>query len=270
MFLFTKTQHERVATLPDGTNVRCPNPRELHFLYEEIYRESIYLRNGISLNEGDCVVDVGAHVGLFSLFLMQHYSDLDLYAIEPVPAAFSMLLSNAEQHFPLARCIPAALAERDRRIQLAWYPQLSSCSTRYPDLNDLRSNLRTHCALSDYRVIGPLARQVPRMFDLCTRPLLEQMQIEVHATTLSAIMTSEGIGRIDLLKIDVEGSDLQVLLGIQEADWQRIRQIVVKTTYTDLDAVVHALRTHGFRLMTDVSLGLRGTDYLYVYARARD
>src|SRR5688500_16607487 len=113
MFLFTKTQHERLVQLPGGTPVHCQNPRELQFLYEEIYGDNVYLKNGIRVNEGDCVIDVGAHVGLFSLFLMQRYADLDLYAIEPVPAAFSMLQSNAERHFPLARCIPAAIAERD-------------------------------------------------------------------------------------------------------------------------------------------------------------
>ena len=42
--------------------------------------------------------------------------------------------------------------------------------------------------------------------------------------------------------------------------------MVVKTNRADLDAVVFAMRERGgFRTSTDVSVGLRGTDYIYVY-----
>lgn len=265
MFLFTKTPQERLVELPNGTLCHCFNARELQFLYDEIFREQVYLRNGLELHEGDVVVDVGAHVGLFTLFLFQRFQDLDLYAIEPVPALFSALLSNAERHFQLARCIPAALAERDRRLLLTWFPQLGGFSTRHPDIKDLRNNLRTHCALADYPILGPLARQTPKVFDFCTGSLLDHVCIDVEATTLSGLIESERIAHIDLLKLDVEGSEVHVLRGISARDWRRIRQMVVKTSRADLDAVAYALREHGFRVSTDVSVGLRGTGYIYVY-----
>ena len=266
MFLFTKATPDRVVALPDGTPFHCLNARELRFLYDEIYGDCVYLKNGITVSEGDCVIDVGAHVGLFSLFLTQRYGDIDLYCIEPVPAAFGALLANAEEHFPLARCIPVALAERERRIQLTWFPHLSSRSTRHPEQPALRDYLRTHCALGNYPVLGPLARKAPRLFDLCTWPLFEQVEIDVDAATLSTVIAKEHISTIDLLKVDVEGSEVQVLMGIEPEDWRRIKQVVVKTTHSDLDAVVRALRINGFRITTDVSLGLRGTGYLHVYA----
>ena len=265
MLLFTKAHQERLVELPDGTPVHCFNPRELRFLYDEIWRERVHLRNGIRIREGDCVLDVGAHVGLFSLLLTRLYRDLELYALEPVPALYGALLNNAQRHFPLARCIPAALAERDRRLLLSWFPLLGSFSTRHPDLDYLRNTVRTHCARADYPLLGPLARQLPQMFDLWTRPLYEEVRVEVEATTLSALIASEGITRIDLLKLDVEGSEVHVLRGIAARDWARIRQMVVKTTRADMDAVIYALREHGFLVRTGFSEGLRGTSYLYVY-----
>ncbi len=267
MFLYTRTPQSHITALPNGASMHCASPRELQFLYDEIYGDSIYLKNGITVKEGDCVLDVGAHVGMFSLFLSERYADLDLYAIEPVPANHAALLDNAERHFPLARCIPLALAERERRLLLTWYPQLSGWSTRYPELSDLRQTLRTHCALANYPLLGPLARRAPRAFNLWASPLLDHMQIEVEAVTLSTLMANERISAIDLLKIDVEGSELQILLGIAEPDWSRIRQMVIKTTHADLDAVARLLRLHGFHACTDVSLGLRGTSYIFVYAR---
>ena len=39
--------------------------------------------------------------------------------------------------------------------------------------------------------------------------------------TLSEVIAAEGIACIDLLKVDVEKSELDVLLGVEAADWAR-------------------------------------------------
>lgn len=267
MFLFTaKGKSFHLAPLPDGTEIACLNRHELAYSYDEIFAESVYLKNGITLDEGACVVDVGANIGLFPLYLSQRFHDIELYAIEPVPATFNVLQENAERHFPFARCIPLALAERQRRVQLAWFPRSTGWSTRYPQLQDMRRTLRTHHALGSRPVLGRLARHAPVLFDLVTRPLFETATIEVDANTLSSLMRREGIGTIDLLKIDVEGSELGVLLGIEAEEWPRIRQVVVETTEDELPAIERILRLNGLRTTTDVSLGLRGTGFVNVYA----
>ena len=43
-------------------------------------------------------------------------------------------------------------------------------------------------------------------------------------TTVSALMAQHDLDRIDLLKIDVEGAELDVLRGIRPEDWPRIHQ----------------------------------------------
>ena len=43
-------------------------------------------------------------------------------------------------------------------------------------------------------------------------------------TTVSALMAEHDLERIDLLKIDVEGAELDVLRGIRPEDWPRICQ----------------------------------------------
>lgn len=37
---------------------------------------------------------------------------------------------------------------------------------------------------------------------------------------------------LDLVKIDVEGAELDVLEGVDEADWARIRQFVIEENWT--------------------------------------
>ena len=41
----------------------------------------------------------------------------------------------------------------------------------------------------------------------------------MQLTTLSDVLREENVTRIDLLKIDVEKSEMDVLLGIDEQDW---------------------------------------------------
>ena len=43
--------------------------------------------------------------------------------------------------------------------------------------------------------------------------------------TVSDLIRNHGLARIDLLKIDVEGAELDVLRGIAHKDWQLIRQV---------------------------------------------
>ena len=46
--------------------------------------------------------------------------------------------------------------------------------------------------------------------------------------TLSSIIESEKIQKIDLLKIDCEGAEWDVLTGISDNDWLKIKSIVIE------------------------------------------
>jgi hypothetical protein len=45
---------------------------------------------------------------------------------------------------------------------------------------------------------------------------------------LSQFVADRDIEHIDLLKIDVEKAELDVLLGIEDEDWGKIRQVIVE------------------------------------------
>jgi hypothetical protein len=49
--------------------------------------------------------------------------------------------------------------------------------------------------------------------------------------------------RVDLLKIDVERAELEVLNGIEQSDWSKIKQVVMEVHDTDkrLEKVVGAI-----------------------------
>jgi len=86
--------------------------------------------------------------------------------------------------------------------------------------------------------------------------------------TMSAFMKEESIDRVDLLKIDVERAEADVLRGISEEDWPRIRQVVAEVHDIEgrLADLSGQLRTRGFRVCVDREEMMRPTDVNMVYA----
>jgi 31-O-methyltransferase len=85
--------------------------------------------------------------------------------------------------------------------------------------------------------------------------------------TLSDLMRDRSIDSIDLLKIDVEGSEAAVLAGIAPDDWPRIRQITLETDQGCLDQIVELLRSKSYRVLAETTEMLAGTPLRHVYAR---
>ena len=56
--------------------------------------------------------------------------------------------------------------------------------------------------------------------------LLAAQEERCALCTLSEVMAQQCLERVDLLKIDVEGAELDVLRGVQPADWPRIQQVL--------------------------------------------
>lgn len=81
------------------------------------------------------------------------------------------------------------------------------------------------------------------------------------------MLDTERLAQIDLLKINVEKSELRVLRGMESSHWARVRQVVLEVDVAaDRDDVVAILRDAGFRVTIDQDERLSGTDLHYVYA----
>lgn len=94
-------------------------------------------------------------------------------------------------------------------------------------------------------------------------------QVIYQLKTLSQIIREQNVVKIDLLKIDVERSELDVLLGIEEQDWQKVKQVVLEVH--DLDGrvtkVTDLLIQHGLNKITIEQQNLlKGSEYFNVYA----
>jgi amino acid adenylation domain-containing protein len=75
----------KLYELPNGMLVKMQNKSETDFLYREIFEGEGYLRHGITLEANACVFDVGANIGMFSLFVAQHAPEATVYAFRRPP-----------------------------------------------------------------------------------------------------------------------------------------------------------------------------------------
>src|SRR5262249_30303002 len=104
-------KEHRKRELPNGMVIIHKNNSETDFLYNEIFERNTYLRNGIRLRDGDCIFDVGANIGLFSLFMGTRFRGLDIYAFEPIPPLFETLKLNMELYGIDARLFELGLSK---------------------------------------------------------------------------------------------------------------------------------------------------------------
>lgn len=69
-------------------------PEETVFIYKEIFLWNIYLRNGIIIKDNDIVIDIGANIGLFSIFCGLLIPSIITIAIEPITISYEKLQNN--------------------------------------------------------------------------------------------------------------------------------------------------------------------------------
>ncbi len=260
--------------LPNGLAVLHQNKNETDYLYQEIFENRTYVKHGIKLPDGACVIDVGANIGLFTLFVLEHCRDARVFAFEPIEPIFETLKLNVELYGEKVRLFPYGLSDKTSAASFTFYPHYSMMS-----------------GLSDYARAGDDVEVVKRyllnqqregaagagsLLEHADEFLSERFVGQVYQSqlrTLSDFLRSEKLERIDLLKIDVQRAELDVLNGIDEDDWARIQQIVMEAHDADGEAdnsrlkeISTLLERHGFKVTAEQDETLSGTDRYNVYA----
>ncbi|MEM9818383.1 MAG: FkbM family methyltransferase, partial [Cyanobacteria bacterium P01_D01_bin.6] len=246
-------------------------------LYHEMFQMQPYLKHGVQVCDGDCIFDVGANIGLFSLSLTQSFRNLKIFAFEPIPETFNVLKSNAERYFSDTVLCNVGLSNTAKITQFSYSPALSMTASMYfseaatsvpqkaspydwmkaivldlqriSELNaKLAQILVKILSISGLRslLFGALALYLNKFFIFETRA---SKQVNCELKTVSEVMRENHISSIDLLKVDVEGSELDVLTGIEQEDWRKIRQVVVEVHNVNdrVEQIVSMLERHGYR-----------------------
>jgi FkbM family methyltransferase len=254
-----------VHVLPDGAPVAHLNKNETDYIYNEIFVLQAYLRHGISIKPGDCIVDAGGNIGLFSLFASRLAPGVRVHAFEPNPAAFACLQANLSAWGENAVCQPVGLSRDERTAELTFFEGLSLLSGFYADAATERDVVKSYVfnQQDESQRTENWATEIGTLID----DRLQSRTVTASLRTLSGYIAEASIDRIDLLKINVEKSELDVLQGIGAGDWDKIRQLVIEVDLSqNLEPITSLLERQGFDVLVEQDPLLRSTDLCYVYA----
>ncbi len=142
------------------------------------------------------IVDAGANIGMAAIFYANKFPESKIVAIEPEPSNFQILKKNAAL-YPNIITIHAALWKDDQRLDI-FNPGAGNTTFRTRDADESRT--------------------------------AEGHQM-VRGVRVDTLMKDLGIGYVDLLKVDIEGSEKEVfkhsrgwidevgMLAVEIHDW---------------------------------------------------
>jgi amino acid adenylation domain-containing protein/FkbM family methyltransferase len=257
---------QRRYRLPNNARVAQLNKNETDYMYREIFELQAYLKHGVTLHDRDCVFDVGANIGLFSLFVNQICRRPKIYAFEPNPFVFEILKANASLAHSEVKLFDCGLSNATKRASFTFFPGFSLLSGLYADTETEKQVVKTFIANQQRSGVAG-AEELLEEADDILEERFQPRTFPVQLKTLSGIIEEEQIERIDLLKINAEKSELDVLMGIEADDWKKIEQIVLEVDVKDnLSRIVSLLERRGFELAVEQDVLLENTELTYIYA----
>lgn len=155
----------------------------LYINYKQMFYDNIYAHCDLSnLNN---VIDIGANVGLFSLYMLKKNNCKRIYAIEPTKKAFEQLSdvlkfeSNTSIH-------KLAIHNFNDKSKIKSVEDNSTISGFIDEIHNY-----TNCRMNDE---------------------------EVDVVTLSRFMNDHNLNHVDLIKIDIEGCEYDVIDSLSDSD----------------------------------------------------
>jgi FkbM family methyltransferase len=191
--------------------------------------------------------------------------NLRMLCFEPNPAAFACLTTNVDARGMEAKCLPFGLSSENKSADLTFFDGMSLLSGFFAAASTEREVVKRYLSNLHPELLD--GKQLPAEIGEMVDDRFRSRTMSVPVRTLSSVIAEERIDRINLLKINVEKSELDVLNGIGPADWPKIRQLVIEVDRQEnLHPMTSLLEENGFVCVVEQDPLLRETDLCYVYA----
>jgi FkbM family methyltransferase len=192
--------------------LKCAGSYEIH-LYPEIFLDKVYSQmpgfSPVDLREGYVVIDVGANIGIYSVFVSVAKSNGKIYAFEPHPRALERLRINLKKNgIENVQIINKAVWSSDADIGFE---------------------------MNKYTVLSRASEE-------------EISGVRVSAISLDSFVEQYGIERIDILKVDAEYAEDAIVAGAESRALAMTDRIVLECHSEDLRKKVEKiLKNHKFQ-----------------------
>jgi FkbM family methyltransferase len=198
----------------------------------EIFIQQVYMPAELTIGSDDVVVDIGANVGTFSVYAATKTRNRVL-AVEPLPINCEYIQKNADNN---------------KLNHISW--KGAAVSDKSGTVNLYTTELVSGNLLFDHNVHGKI-----------------ETYVEVPCTELRTIMDENNLAKIDLLKLDCEGSEGDILKSTPADYLCRIRQLAMEF-HDNVSSMNHAeMQQHLESLGFKTKLNWNGrSPFGYLYA----
>ena len=153
-----------------------------------------YKSKNFEINDTDVIIDVGGHIGLFSLYASQFCKNGLIYSFEPVPENYDLLIDNVRSN----------------------------------DLNQIKPfNLAVSNSNSDIKLYLNDDEAGHSMFSKSSK------SITVDSISLQQIFDNNNIENCNFLKLDCEGTEYEILENLPTSYFDKIKKIVIEYHMAD-------------------------------------
>jgi FkbM family methyltransferase len=222
--------------LADGTRFFVRNALDI-WLVKENCLDGDYERGEVPIRNGWTVVDIGAGLGEFAVWVARRHPKSIVYAFEPLPESFALLVENVRLNgLSNVRPIQKAVFAAEGMVRLHAPSGLAGQHRR--------------AAAGSKPASGA---------------------IEADATTLDRALEDLPIDTCDFLKIDCEGAEYEILFSAPAATLERVRHIAMEyhegVTEHSHDELARFLESKGFRVRTRPNPAHREIGFLFASRR---
>lgn len=217
-------------------NLNLPNPVQLHLrtqdmpmLFEIFKREDYRLDIEKSLSETAIVVDLGANIGLASVFFQQnYYPNARFIAVEPSPKNLAVLQKNLMMAVQKAEIAPVVVSDKAGLVRIDdGEVGFNVHIIKEKNEKTLQNTQNTEGSLFELKIKNLKLKDATHDTATKLKDGTDGVGTEVLALPMSKIMEDLHISHIDLLKMDIEGSEKAVLRDA--AAWlPKVRVLVVE------------------------------------------
>lgn len=186
--------------------IRFQVPASLYLVFKELFMADVYKIDKLakSLPSNPVIVDVGANAGFFIIQLLSKIEKGMVYAYEPIQANVDTFRSAVRENYKLQQCV--------QLFPLAVTGEATSCLELFAE-EDVKTQV--------------VASRFADFDQNNTHKLI------VPCISLGEIIEQNNLDRIDLLKLDCEGSEYDIIYNTSPGLLQRVHRMWIEVHNVD-------------------------------------